>query len=122
MKIAGILKNFKEKVPMEIFTWEGERQIRMRPTDSIKHYISFLQAGFIAVNSHTRATKAWVGGMKRKADLSQKLEIIRFFNTTMAHVGFYLIRKLFIILLFSLYLLINTNYRKNNEQNRYRKS
>lgn len=66
MKVATILKKFDEKVPMEIFTWEGEKQVTMSPKDSIKHYLSFLNAGFLAMNSHTGATKAWVGGINYK--------------------------------------------------------
>jgi len=66
MKMADILKKFEEKVPMEIFTYEGEQQLTMSPMDSIKHYLSFLNAGFIAMNSHTGATKAWVGGIDYK--------------------------------------------------------
>ena len=66
MKIAEILKKFEEKVSMEIFTWEGEQQVNMSPIDSVKHYMSFLNAGFIAMNSHTGATKAWVGGIDFK--------------------------------------------------------
>jgi penicillin-binding protein 1A len=66
MKMADILKNFEEKVPMEIFTYAGEKQLMMSPIDSIKHYLSFLNAGFIAMNSHTGATQAWVGGIDYK--------------------------------------------------------
>jgi penicillin-binding protein 1A len=66
MKSADILKKFDEKVPMEIFTWNGDQTVHMTPLDSIKHYLSFLNAGFIAMNSHTGATKAWVGGIDFK--------------------------------------------------------
>lgn len=66
VKTADILKQFEDKVSMEIFTWEGEKQVIMTPMDSIKHYLSFLNAGFLAMNSHTGATKAWVGGLDFK--------------------------------------------------------
>lgn len=57
---------FGIKVPMEIFTWQGERKVELSPLDSIKHYLSFLQAGFIAIDPHTGQTKAWIGGINHK--------------------------------------------------------
>ncbi len=66
MKAADILKTFDEKAPMEIFTHDGVKQVAMSPMDSIKHYMSFLNAGFVAINSHTGATNAWVGGIDFK--------------------------------------------------------
>jgi len=66
MKASEILKIFDENVPMEIFTWDGSKQVTISPLDSIKHYLSFLNAGFMAMNSHTGATKAWVGGIDFK--------------------------------------------------------
>ena len=61
-----IRKAFNTKVPMEIFTWQGEQKVEITPLDSIKHYLSFLQAGFIAIDPHTGQTKAWVGGINHK--------------------------------------------------------
>lgn len=66
MKVSEILKTFDENVPMEIFTWKGTKQVTMSPKDSIKHYMCFLNAGFMAMDSHTGATKAWVGGINFK--------------------------------------------------------
>jgi penicillin-binding protein 1A len=66
MKTSEILKTFDVKAPMEIFTWDGLKQVSMSPKDSIKHYLSFLNAGFIAMDSHSGATKAWVGGIDFK--------------------------------------------------------
>ena len=67
LKQADIYKKFDEVTPMEIFTWDGVKTVNMSPMDSIKHYISFLNAGFMAMNSHTGATKAWVGGIDFKS-------------------------------------------------------
>lgn len=50
-------------VPMTIFTWEGEKECTMSPVDSIKHYLKFLQAGFLAMDPRNNEIKAWVGGI-----------------------------------------------------------
>lgn len=57
-----IKKVFDIKVPMTVFTWQGEVDTLMSPLDSIKYYKMFLQSGFMSVDPHTGAVKAWVGG------------------------------------------------------------
>jgi penicillin-binding protein 1A len=65
-------KNFSEietdkimntPVSMTIFTWEGEKEVKMSPVDSIKHYLAFLNAGMLAIEPKQGAIKAWVGGI-----------------------------------------------------------
>lgn len=55
-----------EKVPMKIFTWQGERDTLMSPMDSIVYYKSFLQAGLVSIDPKTGFVKAWVGGNSYK--------------------------------------------------------
>lgn len=62
MKFADIRKIFEQPVPMQIFTWQGERDTVMSPLDSIKHYKSFFRAGFMAMEPQTGNVKAYVGG------------------------------------------------------------
>ncbi len=57
---------FKEPRLMKIFTWEGEKEVEMSPLDSIKHYLYFLNAGFMAMNPTDGAILAWVGGINHK--------------------------------------------------------
>jgi penicillin-binding protein 1A len=52
-----------KKVPMTIFTWDGEKEVVMSPMDSLKYYKHFLQAGFMAMEPQTGHIKAWVGGI-----------------------------------------------------------
>ncbi|MTI32590.1 transglycosylase domain-containing protein, partial [Xanthovirga aplysinae] len=61
-----ITQIFQQKVPMQIFTFEGERDIELSPLDSVKHYLYFLNTGFIAIEPKTGAVKAWVGGINHK--------------------------------------------------------
>lgn len=57
---------FKQPVAMKIFTWEGEKEVTMSPLDSVKHYLYFLNAGFMAMNPQNGHIKAWVGGIDHK--------------------------------------------------------
>lgn len=68
LKAAGysekaILENFDQAIPMDLFTWDTTRVTEWTPMDSIKHYLSLLQTGMIAIEPQTGAIKAWVGGI-----------------------------------------------------------
>lgn len=58
-----IKKAMNEKVPMNIFTWKGERDTVMSSVDSIKHYLKFLNAGMLAMDPEQGAIRVWVGGI-----------------------------------------------------------
>lgn len=60
---AEIKKIMNKPVAMTIFTWNGEQDVSMSPVDSIKHYLKFLNAGFLAVDPANGHVKAWVGGI-----------------------------------------------------------
>ena len=62
LKEDQILASFRVKVPMKIFTWNGEKEVIMSPYDSILHYKSYLQAGLVSIEPQTGFVKAWVGG------------------------------------------------------------
>ncbi|HPQ09505.1 MAG TPA: transglycosylase domain-containing protein [Bacteroidia bacterium] len=65
-KEEDILKTFHEKVPMRVYTLNGEKDTIMTPWDSIRYYKSFLQCGFMAMEPQTGFIKAWVGGINYK--------------------------------------------------------
>ncbi|GAB3824160.1 transglycosylase domain-containing protein [Pontibacter rugosus] len=52
-----------KKIPMTIFTWNGNKDVEMSPMDSLKYYKKFLQTGFMAMEPQTGHIKAWVGGI-----------------------------------------------------------
>ncbi len=56
-------KNVDEKIRTTLFTWNGLRDTTITRLDSIKHYLKFLNTGFIAIEPQTGALKAWVGGI-----------------------------------------------------------
>ncbi len=59
---AQIKKAFDKKIPMKIFTWNGERDTMLSPLDSIKYYKMFLRTGFMSMEPQTGFVRAWVGG------------------------------------------------------------
>ncbi|MGG5505716.1 MULTISPECIES: penicillin-binding protein 1A [unclassified Myroides] len=61
-----ILKSFKVKTEMRIFSWKGEIDTVMTPRDSILYYKHFLQTGMMAMEPQTGHIKAWVGGINYK--------------------------------------------------------
>jgi penicillin-binding protein 1A len=57
-----ILTAFTTKAKRKVWSWGGTHESGMTKIDSIKHYLSLLHAGTIAVDPHTGAIKVWVGG------------------------------------------------------------
>jgi penicillin-binding protein 1A len=56
----------RQPVPMNIFTWEGEKEVKMSPRDSVAYYLQFLNAGLLAMDPHTGGVLAWVGGIEHQ--------------------------------------------------------
>ena len=68
MEAAGytneqIKEAFNQKITATIFTWDGMKEVETTPLDSVKHYLRFLNAGFLAIEPATGDLKAWVGGI-----------------------------------------------------------
>lgn len=53
-------------VEMDLFSWDGYEQKSVTPYDSLRHYLSFLNSGFLAMNPQNGQVLAWVGGIKHK--------------------------------------------------------
>ncbi|MGM1054362.1 MAG: penicillin-binding protein 1A [Bacteroidota bacterium] len=58
-----LIKLDEEHREMELFNYKKEEVTNASTLDSIKHYLKFLNAGFLAVEPSTGAVKAWVGGV-----------------------------------------------------------
>jgi penicillin-binding protein 1A len=59
-----IIKEFNKKVPMRLFSWDGDKEGEISPMDSIKHHIQILNAGFLAMEPASGKLLAWVGGIE----------------------------------------------------------
>ncbi len=58
----SIMMSFKVPVPMEVFTWQGERDTVLTPLDSIIHLKFYLRASFFSIDPNNGHVKAYVGG------------------------------------------------------------
>lgn len=61
-----IVKLFAVKSEMTLFAYSGEQQRTISSLDSIKYYLRFLSAGFVAIDPNNGHVKAWVGGINHK--------------------------------------------------------
>jgi len=58
-----IRENFRTPVEMSVFSYAGEKDTVMSPMDSIRYIKKFLRSGFVSMDPHTGAVKAYVGGL-----------------------------------------------------------
>lgn len=58
-----IMASFQKEITAPFFSWEGTEQTETTPLDSIKHYLRFLNTGFLALDPETGGIKAWIGGI-----------------------------------------------------------
>lgn len=58
-----IQKAFRTPVEMAVFTYHGDVDTVMTPLDSIRYIKSFLRSGFVSMDPHNGAVKAYVGGV-----------------------------------------------------------
>jgi penicillin-binding protein 1A len=61
-----IMAKMNERVPMRVFTWEGEKDTVLSHMDSLRHYKRFLNIGMMAMDPRNGNVKAWVGGINYK--------------------------------------------------------
>ncbi|TKG95551.1 penicillin-binding protein [Puteibacter caeruleilacunae] len=59
---AEIKKIFNTPVQTKIFTWYGEKEVKLSPRDSVRHYLKRLNTGVLSMNPKTGKILAWVGG------------------------------------------------------------
>lgn len=57
-----LMEEFSSPIEATLFTWNGPKVVKTTPLDSVKYYLSMLSAGFVVLENHTGAIKAWVGG------------------------------------------------------------
>ncbi|RNI31303.1 penicillin-binding protein 1A [Rufibacter latericius] len=48
---------------MQVFRWRGETTRTISPMDSLRHYLRYLNAGFVAMEPNSGFVRAWVGGI-----------------------------------------------------------
>lgn len=58
-----ILNELDKPVVTQLFSWDGPKEAKVSPLDSIRHHLQFLNAGFLAMDPGSGEVKAWVGGI-----------------------------------------------------------
>lgn len=58
-----IMQRLNEKKKMEVYTWEGTKEVEYSTVDSIKHYLMVLHAGMVALDPQSGYVRSWVGGV-----------------------------------------------------------
>ncbi|MFO7868406.1 MAG: transglycosylase domain-containing protein [Bacteroidales bacterium] len=61
-----VLDIFNTKVPMRLFSWDGEIDTVMSPLDSILYMKKFLRSGLLSMEPGSGHVKAYVGGINYK--------------------------------------------------------
>src|SRR5690606_27825365 len=51
---------------MKIFTWAGDKDVEMSTMDSLKHYVSMLNTGMMAMDPYNGEIKIWIGGINHR--------------------------------------------------------
>lgn len=59
---AEIEKEFRERIPMKVFSWSGPKDTTMTPLDSLRYFARFLETGVVSIDPTNGHVKAWVGG------------------------------------------------------------
>jgi len=66
MSREKILEEMNIPEKMDIFTWQGMKEVEMSAYDSAAHYAKFLHAGLLSVEAETGYVRAWVGGINSR--------------------------------------------------------
>ncbi|MDR0864841.1 MAG: transglycosylase domain-containing protein [Candidatus Symbiothrix sp.] len=60
---SQIRQIFNTPIEMQVFSWQGTKDTILSPQDSILYMKKFLRTGFMAMDPHSGAVKAYVGGV-----------------------------------------------------------
>ncbi|ALJ01177.1 penicillin-binding protein [Rufibacter tibetensis] len=63
MSDSEIDEIFNTPRKMQVFRWRGEVTRTISPMDSLRHYLRYLNAGFLAMEPTSGYIRAWVGGI-----------------------------------------------------------
>ncbi len=61
-----VFQIMREPKKMKIFTWDGDKEVEMSTMDSLKHYVSMLNTGMMAIDPYKGEIKVWVGGINHR--------------------------------------------------------
>src|SRR5690606_18766022 len=56
---AEVFARLQQPKKMTVFTWEGDQEVEMSTMDSLKHYVSMLNTGMMAMDPYRGEIKVW---------------------------------------------------------------
>ncbi|WP_262249503.1 transglycosylase domain-containing protein [Parapedobacter soli] len=62
----SIFYNLNLPKTMEVFTWDGPKEVQYSTMDSLAHYAMMLNAGLMTMDPYNGEIKAWVGGINHQ--------------------------------------------------------
>ncbi|VTQ02097.1 transglycosylase domain-containing protein [Sphingobacterium daejeonense] len=60
---AKVFEELNKKKDMEVFTWDGMEKVNYSTMDSLKHYLTMLNTGMMAMDPYNGEIKVWIGGI-----------------------------------------------------------
>jgi penicillin-binding protein 1A len=60
---AKVFEELNKKKDMEVFTWDGMEKVNYSTMDSLKHYLTMLNTGMMAMDPYNGDIKVWIGGI-----------------------------------------------------------
>lgn len=61
-----IMANFRKKTNLSVFTWQGMKERKMTPLDSVKHTLQLLSTGVLSMNPKDGRILAYIGGINHR--------------------------------------------------------
>ncbi|MDG3581955.1 MULTISPECIES: penicillin-binding protein 1A [Galbibacter] len=60
---AQIMDSLQKEKEIKVFEWDSISKQNLSTVDSLKHYLKYLNCGFVSVNPKNGALQTWVGGI-----------------------------------------------------------
>ncbi len=60
---SRVFEELSKKKTMEVFTWDGMEKVEYSSMDSLRHYLTMLNTGMMAMDPYNGEIKVWIGGI-----------------------------------------------------------
>lgn len=60
---SRVFEELSKKKTMEVFTWDGMEKVEFSSMDSLRHYLTMLNTGMMAMDPYNGEIKVWIGGI-----------------------------------------------------------
>ena len=60
---SRVIEELSKKKTMDVFTWDGMEKVEYSSMDSLRHYLTMLNTGMMAMNPYNGEIKVWIGGI-----------------------------------------------------------